>query len=97
MAQIIGDFVDARGHPCRRDRVPIEVTRDRDRLHFRMEGSGRGSVTMRGNSGSGTFTVLGGETLEMIVEHDGRNNRLTYRLRRNGNAVAAGTIHDLLP
>lgn len=97
MAYIIGDFVDARGQPCRRERVPIEVTRDQTRLHFRVEGSGRGSVTMHGNSGTGTFFLHGGGTLKMTVERDDRANRLTYRLRRDRDVVASGTIHDLLP
>lgn len=97
MAHIIGDFVDARGRPCRHERVPIEVTRDQARLHFRMEGSGRGTVTMHGNTGTGTFTVHGGETLKMTVERDDRANRLTYRLRRDGDVVASGSIHDLPP
>lgn len=97
MAQIVGGFVDARGDPCRHDRVPIEVTHDRNVLHFRMEGSGRGSVTMHGTSGTGTFTVHEGETLKMTVELDDRAKRLTYRLRRNGETVASGTIRDLPP
>lgn len=97
MSHIIGNFVDSRGQPCRHDGVPIEVTRDQARLHFRMVESGRGSVTMQGNSGIGSFTVLGGETLKMTVERTERANRLTYLLLRDGDTVASGTIHDLPP
>lgn len=94
MATIQGDFVDARGDPCSFDGVPIEITRDGQRLHIRMEGSGRGSVTVKGSAGAGEFTALGGKTFRVDVRLSGANG-LDYELRDGENRVAGGTILNL--
>lgn len=92
-----GTFVDAHGKPCRRERTPVDVVRDGARLHVNVEGSGRGTVTLHGNTGTGTFVVLDGERLKLTVELDRRADRLTVRLRRDDMLLATATIRDLPP
>lgn len=90
MAHLSGDFAAKDGSVVRHDRTPIEATRDGDRWHVRVEGSGKGTLAVTGTIGTGTFTALGGRTFALTVEISGP--RWTYRLLDGTRVVGEGII-----
>ena len=92
---LTGKFPNANGEPVPFDRMPVEVTRDGQSLHFRVGGSGCGSVAMSGVAGHGSFRTLAGQEFDFVLEPDGSGTR--YRVLERGAQIATGMLFDLPP
>lgn len=92
---LTGSFPNANGDLARHDRMPVEVTRDGHSLHFRLAGSGHGSVAVSDGSGIGTFRTLDDRAFVFALEPDRSGTR--YRLLENDKEIATGMLYDLPP
>lgn len=90
-----GRFPNAKGEPVPFDRMPVEVTRDGQSLHFRVGGSGYGSVSVSGGAGRGTFRTLADHEFAFSLEPEGGGTR--YRILDGGVQIATGMLYDLPP
>lgn len=92
---LTGTFPNANGEPVPFDRMPVEVTRDGQSLHFRVGGSGYGSVAVSGGAGLGSFRTLAGEEFAFSLEPEGGGTR--YRILDGDAQIATGMFYDLPP
>ncbi len=96
MATILtGKFPDKDGTLTSFDRMPVEVTRDGRRLHFRVTGSGAGSATLDDGSARGLFRTLDGNDFGFEVETEPGGIR--YRIFQGTAQIATGRIFNLPP
>jgi len=90
-----GKFPNASGEPVTFDRMPVEVTRDGQSLHFRVGGCGYGSVAVRDGAGRGSFHALADREFVFSLEPEGAGTR--YRILDGLAQIATGMFYDLPP
>ena len=90
LATLKGGFVDADGKAQDGLELTVEVDRDGKLLHLRVDGRGRGIITMQNHSGVGTFRTFGNQNFQItVVWH---HTKLRYTLHEGVDVIATGEI-----
>lgn len=93
--QLTGTFVGAGNDVTPHAGTLVEVDRDGDRLHLRVPDIGKGTITLDGAYGRGTFRTHRGS--EYVLEATVGGADLAYRILSGTREIARGTINGIPP